>query len=353
MERRTPFYEQHMRLGAQMVKGGGDYMFPLVYTTNADEHVNTRTNVGVQDLSTMGEVDVKGPGAERLINSLTVNDMRSLEVGQMRYSTIVNEQGGIVDDITVYKFGDEHFMVVTSSGPRKKTYQWIRDHAQGTSAYVTDITASVALPVVQGPRSRELLKSICQECDLDQLRYFRFTRARIGETELIISRSGYTGELGFELYMPAEEAGALWDYLLQVGRSHSLKPYGVLTMHSLRIEKCYPLYGPDMSEQVTPFHVGLERWIKFDHHDFVGREALIRVAERGPEQRWVGLILQEERAANPKDKVFAGGEWIDRKDKATGVKERVPTGGEEVGYVTASSKSWTLDNMLAMAYVRT
>jgi glycine cleavage system T protein (aminomethyltransferase) len=202
-ERRTPLYDNHIRLGAQMVKGGGDYMFPLSYTSPVEEHINTRTNAGMQDLSTMGEVDIKGPGAERLINHLLVNEIRDLQPGQARYSTMCNEDGGVVDDITVYKFSDEHFMIVTSSGPRKKTARWIADHAIGTSTYVCDMSAAIALPVVQGPRSRDFLRSVVQDADLDRLMFFRFSSARIGETELILSRSGYTGELGYELYAPA------------------------------------------------------------------------------------------------------------------------------------------------------
>src|SRR5919202_3969764 len=175
-ERRTPLYDIHAR-SAQMVRGGGDYMFPLSYTSPIEEHINTRTNVGMQDLSTMGEVDIKGPGAERLINHLLVNEIRDMEPGQMRYSTICNEDGGVVDDITVYKFSDEHFMIVTSSAPRKKTARWIADHAIGTSAYVCDMSAAIALPVVQGPRSRDFLSSVVQEADLNALTYFRFTTA--------------------------------------------------------------------------------------------------------------------------------------------------------------------------------
>ena len=124
-ERRTPLYEIHLRTASKMVKGGGDYMFPLSYTSPLEEHINTRTNIGMQDLSTMGEVDIKGPGAERLINRLLVNEIRDMHPGQVRYSTMCNEEGGIMDDITVYKFGDEHFMIVTSSGPRLKSAEWI------------------------------------------------------------------------------------------------------------------------------------------------------------------------------------------------------------------------------------
>ena len=148
MERRTPFYDYHLRNSAQLVKNGGDFMFPLQYTSAVEEHLNTRLNVGMQDLSTMGEVDIKGPGAERLINRLIVNEIRDLMPGQARYSSMVNEDGGIVDDITVYKFSDDHFMIVTSSGPRKKTARWIMDYAEGSSAYATDVIAAIALLVV-------------------------------------------------------------------------------------------------------------------------------------------------------------------------------------------------------------
>ncbi|HNP85539.1 MAG TPA: glycine cleavage system aminomethyltransferase GcvT [Kouleothrix sp.] len=357
-ERRTPLYDNHIRLGAQMVKGGGDYLFPLLYASAVEEHVNTRTNVGMQDLSTMGEVDVKGPGAERLLNHLLVNEIKDLLPGQARYSTMCREDGGVVDDITVYKFNDEHFMVVTSSGPRKKTARWIADHALGTSTYVTDISAAVALPVVQGPRSRDFLKAVAQEVDIDALKFFRFAPARIHDTELLISRSGYTGELGYELYTPAEEAGALWDYLLQQGREFGLKPYGVTAMQSLRLEKAFPLYGNDINEDYTPFHVGLDRWIRFDKRDFIGRDALLRVQQTGLDRRWVGLTLQGDLpaavnatvwsvgAVNPnEEKIFSGPEAGMSKDRM------LP--GEDVGHVTFSDRGHTVGKILALAYVRT
>jgi aminomethyltransferase len=358
-ERRTPLYDNHIRLGAQMVRGGGDYMFPLCYTSPVEEHINTRTNVGMQDLSTMGEVDIKGPGAERLINHLLVNEIRDMEPGQVRYSTMCNEDGGVVDDITVYKFSDEHFMIVTSSGPRKKTARWIADHAIGTSAYVCDMSAAIALPVVQGPRSRDFLSSIVQEADLNALKYFRFTTGRIGDTELVISRSGYTGELGYELYTPAEEAGALWEQLLQTGRSCGLMPYGVTAMQTLRLEKAYPLYGNDITEDYTPFHIGLDRWIRFEKRDFIGRDALLRMRERGLDERWVGLVIHGDTPAPVNAKVFSIGAVTTTEERmfsgpeAGAAKERELPGGEEVGHVTYSNKGHTVGKMLALAYVRT
>ncbi|HXF60480.1 MAG TPA: aminomethyltransferase family protein, partial [Caldilineaceae bacterium] len=338
-ERRTPFYDYHLRHAGQLVKGGGDYMFPDAFTSAADEHINTRTNVGMQDISSMGEVDIKGPGAERLLNRLVVAELHTLEPGQIRYTTMCNEQGGIVDDVTVYKFHDEHFMVVTSSGPRKKVVRWIADHAQGTSAYVTDLSAAVALAVVQGPRSREFLRTVISDGDIDRLRFFRFTPAIIDGVELLLSRSGYTGELGYELYIPAEEAGALWESLLKQGKPYGLQPYGLLAMQSLRIEKAFPLYGHDLHEGVTPFHAGLDRWIAFEKREFIGRSALLRVQETGIQERWVGLVLESSNPATPGDPIYSVGDIASFRAKKlsgaeAGEQEEAALPGERIGHVT-------------------
>ena len=358
-DRRTPLYDFHLRSAWQIVKGAGDYLFPQSYASPVEEHNNTRTNVGMQDLSTMGEVDIKGPGAERLINYLLVNEIRDMHPGQLRYSTICREDGGVVDDITVYKFNDEHFMIVTSSGPRKKTARWISDHAIGTSTYVTDITAAIALPVVQGPRSKDYLQTVVQDADLDPLKFFRFTKARIAETELIISRSGYTGELGYELYTPADEAGALWEHILKTGREFSLLPYGVLAMQSLRLEKAFPLYGNDVNEDYTPFHVGLDRWIRFDKRDFIGREALLRVQEEGLAERWVGLVIHGDNAAAVNAGVFSIGqvqtsnERIFTGSEAGEYMDTELPGDRQIGIVTSSTRGHTVGKMLAMAHIST
>ena len=158
-ERRSPLYDIHLRTAVRMVKGGGDYLFPWAYTSPAEEHLNVRQNVGMQDLTSMGEVDIKGPGAERLLSRLVVANILNLLPGQVRYTTMCREDGRIIDDLTVYKFGDEHFMVVTSSAPRKTSFRWIADHAAGMSAYVNDVSGAVALISVQGPRARDLLSS--------------------------------------------------------------------------------------------------------------------------------------------------------------------------------------------------
>jgi aminomethyltransferase len=358
-DRRTPLYDVHVRLGAQMVKGGGDYWFPQSYTSAVDEHNNTRNNVGMQDLSTMGEVDIKGPGAERLLNHLVVNEIRNLFPGQVRYTTMVNEEGGIVDDVTVYKFGEEHFMVVTSSGPRKKTFRWIAEHAAGASAYVSDVSGSIALISVQGPRSQDLLNSVVGEVDFDNLKFFWFQKGRLDECEFIVSRSGYTGELGYELYVPAEEAAFIWEELQRRGGDFGLMPYGVRAMQSLRIEKAFPLYGPDISEEVTPFHLGLDRWIRFDKRDFIGREALLEQQAMGLDQRWVGLILEGDKAAANGDPIYNVADIKNfRATYMTGAEagqqeDPFEAGGQQVGRVTSSTRGYSVGKMLALAFVDT
>jgi aminomethyltransferase len=359
VERRTPLYDFHHRSARNLIKGGGDFMFPTSYTSPVEEHLNVRRNVGMQDLSTMGEVDIRGPGAERLVRRLLVNEVNDMEPGQLRYSTMCNEDGGVVDDVTVYKFDDEHLMIVTSSGPRLKSYRWISEHAEGSSAYATDMTAAIALPVVQGPRSRAYLKTVVEDVDLDSLRFFRFARGRIGEVELLISRSGYTGELGYELYTPADQAGMLWEHILETAREFNLKPYGVEAMQSLRIEKGYPLYGPDISEEHTPFHVGLGRWVRFDKRDFIGRESLLRVQEGGLEERWVGLNLESEVPPPAGAKVYSIGdvatfrEMVESGAEAGEYEDRLLPGERQVGRVTSSAMGHSVGTMLAMAYVET
>ena len=355
-ERRTPLYEIHLRTASKMVKGGGDYMFPLSYTSRVEEHINTRTNLGMQDLSTMGEVDIKGPGAERLINRLLVNEVRDMHPGQLRYSTMCNEEGGIVDDVTAYKFGDEHFMIVTSSGPRLKSADWISEHAAGMSAYVTDQSGSIALISVQGPRSREFLFTITEEADLENQRFFWFSRGVINETHVLISRSGYTGELGYELYIPAEEAAVMWEFLLQRGAEYGLGPYGVAAMQSLRIEKAYPLYGPDIDENRNPFQLGLNRWIRFDKRQFIGREALLQFQDMGLDERWTGLELESKVPAKTGERIFSIADISSVREKMftgseAGDELDIEKAGELVGEVTSSAVGHSVEKTLALGYV--
>jgi aminomethyltransferase len=249
-------------------------------------------------------------------------------------------------------------MIVTSSAPRKRSARWIADHAQGHSAYVTDLSGAVALLSVQGPRSQDFLASVVEGAALDELRFFRFTAARINETELILSRSGYTGELGYELYTPAEESAALWEFLLARGREFGLRPYGVAAMQSLRIEKAFPLAGPDIDGSQSPFEVGLHRWIRFDKRDFVGRDALLRRQDEGLRERWVGLVLEGELPANTGDAIYSVADVpAFRARQRSGSEAGEPfdeaAAGAPVGRVTSSARGYTVGQTLALGYVST
>lgn len=356
-ERRTPLYDIHRRTASKMVKGGGDYLYPLSYVSHREEHLNTRTNVGMQDLSTMGEVDIKGPGAERLVNRLLVNDVRGMHPGQLRYSTMVNEEGGIVDDVTAYKFGDEHFMIVTSSGPRKQSARWISDHAPGMSAYVTDMSGAIALISVQGPRSMAFLSTVIEEIDFERLPFFRFDEGILNDTEVLVSRSGYTGELGYELYIPAEEAAFVWEYLLENKQEFGLMPYGVAAMQSLRIEKAYPLYGPDIDESRTPFELGLNEWIRFDKREFVGREALLQLQDIGVHERWVGLQLEGQAPAANGDPIFSVANIETMREEIlagseAGEEYDLEQPGLMVGEVSSSAVGYSVGKVLALGFVQ-
>ncbi|MDJ0752542.1 MAG: aminomethyltransferase family protein [Ardenticatenaceae bacterium] len=357
-ERRTPLYDIHLRSAVRMVKGGGDYMFPLSYTSPMEEHLNTRTNIGMQDISSMGEVDVKGPGAERLLHRLCVANIRNLHPGQVRYTTMCDSDGFIIDDITVYKFNDEHFMVVTSSGPRSDTTTWIRDHAVGSTTYVTDMGGAISLISVQGPRSLDYFKTVVNEVDPETIKFFRFKEAKINGTGLLMSRTGYTGELGFELYCPSEEAGSLWEFIERTAKDFGLHPYGVSAMQSLRIEKAFPLAGPDIDGTQTPFHVGhLHKYINFKKREFIGREALLAWQDRGLDFRWVGLHLESDIPARNGDKIYSIADISSFKEKiftgseAGDALDQEKMGLAEIGTMTSSAKGHSVKKMLGLAYV--
>ncbi|MDZ4395336.1 aminomethyltransferase family protein [Cypionkella sp.] len=329
--RRTPFYALASAYGAQMGPVGGGFMSAHHYGDVKAEHLNTRTHVGVQDLSTMGKIDVKGPEAEALVNHLIVNDAAAMKVGAARYASVCAPDGGVMDDLTVFRLAEEHFLIVSGSRNRLKIRDWAMQHAQGRRAYVTDITAAIAFPTVQGPKSRALLQRLIPDADLTALKRWSFTWGHFGETRVMISRTGVTGELGFELFVPSDEAAEVWNGLLTVGGAYGLRPYGVQAMFTLGLEKLYPAHGIDMDETVTPFHVGTDAFIKFDKGDFIGREALLRVRDQGVATAWVGLLMKGEVPATEGALVMAD--------------------GRKVGHVTYSDHGYSVGAVLASAHI--
>lgn len=329
--RRTPFHALASAMGAQMGPVGGGFLNVHSYGDVQAEHLNTRAKVGVQDLSTMGKIDIKGPEAEALVNHLIVNNAAAMAPGQARYASVCAPDGGIMDDLTIFRLGAEHFLVVSGSRNRLKMRDWFSAHAMGRRAYVTDITAAIAFPTIQGPNSRALLQSLIEDADLTGLKRWNFTWGTLDGTRVMISRTGVTGELGFELFVPADEAAGVWNALFAGGGAFGLKPYGVKAMFTLGLEKLYPAHGIDMDESITPFHVGTDAFVKFDKGDFIGREALLRLRDQGTPTNWVGLTLTGETPAPDLTPVMAE--------------------GRQIGHITYSDHGYSVGKILASAHI--
>lgn len=329
--RRTPFHALASAMGAQMGPVGGGFLNVHSYGDVAAEHLNTRLNVGLQDLSTMGKIDIKGPDAEALVNHLVVNDAAAMRPGQSRYASVCAPDGGIMDDLTLFRLADEHFLIVSGSRNRLKMRDWFATHATGRRAYVTDQTAAIAFPTIQGPNSRALLQSLIEDANLSDLKRWNFTCGTLDGTSVMISRTGVTGELGFELFVPADEAAGVWNALFAAGGAFGLKPYGVKAMFTLGLEKLYPAHGIDMDETNTPFHVGTDAFIKFDKGDFIGREALCRVRDQGAPTAWVGLTLTGNNPAPDFTPVMLD--------------------GRQIGHITYSDHGYSVGKTLASAHI--
>lgn len=330
--RRTPFHALASAIGAQMGPVGGGFLNAQSFGDVQAEHLNTRAKVGVQDLSTMGKIDIKGPDAEPLVNHLVVNNAAAMTPGQARYASVCAPDGGIMDDLTLFRLADEHFLVVTGSRNRLKMRDWFLTHAEGRRAYVTDLTAAIAFPTIQGPNSRSLLQALIEDADLTGLKRWHFSFGTLDGTRVMISRTGVTGELGFELFVPADEAAGVWNALFAAGGAFGLRPYGVKAMFTLGLEKLYPAHGIDMDETITPFHVGTDAFVKFDKGDFIGREALLRVRDRGAPTAWVGLTLAGDTPAPDLTPVLVG--------------------GRKIGHITYSDHGFSVGKVLATAHIK-
>lgn len=289
--RRTPLYDEHVAAGGKIVPFAG-YEMPVQYPTGITaEHRAVREAVGLFDVSHMGEFEVSGPGALDLVQYLTTNDAAAVEVGQAQYSTLPRDDGGLLDDLLVYRFADRYMLVVNASN-REKDFAWIARHAERFDVHLVDRSDELALLALQGPETEKILASLTG-VDLSGIGYYRFVEGNVDGYPAIVSRTGYTGEDGFELYLSAEHAAPLWRALLEAGAPHGLIPAGLGARDSLRLEMGYALYGSDLDESRNPLESGLAWVTKLDKGDFVAREALLRVKEAGIAERLVGFRLLE------------------------------------------------------------
>lgn len=290
--KRTPFHDMHVSLGAKMVPFAG-YEMPVQYPTGiTEEHNIVRSGVGVFDVSHMGEFEISGPDRNAFVNRLTCNDVGALIPGQAQYSALLTDEGTFLDDLIVYRFEDRVMMVVNAAN-REKNWEHILSKKGSINVRAKDITDDVALLAVQGPRSEELLGTLTKQ-PVGNLRYYHFMPAQVGGVDCFISRTGYTGEDGFEIYFRPAQADVMWHALVGHGRA---APIGLGARDSLRLEMGYPLYGNDIDETVNPYEAGLGWIVRLDKGaPFTGLAALREVKQSGPSRMLVGFKCADKGA---------------------------------------------------------
>lgn len=327
--RQSPLHAEHLAAGGRLVDFHG-WLLPVQYQGLVKEHHAVRTAAGLFDVSHMGEISVRGPGARDALDRLLTNSVRRLVDGQAQYNLMLRPDGGIVDDLVVYRLAEDDWLLVVNAANRPKDLAWVQEQV-GDSAEVEDRSDAVAQLALQGPRAQEILSKLTA-LDLPSIGFYRFARGTVaGAPDVLVSRTGYTGEDGFELYLAPEHAPALWRALLEVGGPLGLTPAGLGARDSLRLEMKFALYGNDIDESTNPLEAGLRWVVKMKKGEFIGRTALQRVAKEGRRRRLVGLEITGRGIARP----------------GYGVLHE----GRAVGEVTSGTHSPTLDRPIAVAYV--
>jgi len=327
----TPLYEEHRRAGAKIIPFGG-WLMPVQYTSISDEHHAVRNNIGVFDISHMGQLTATGPRAGEWLNRMLTNNVEKLEVGTGQYTFLLNENGGIIDDLIVYRTAPDEFLLVVNASRTEEDFAWLRDHSeQGHD--LMDRSAEWAGLAIQGPRIIELLQAFFgPEVALpsrNQLKEFDYDGIK-----LTIARTGYTGEDGVEVFFPAEHAAKVWNAVLEKGAPFGIKPCGLGARDTLRLEMCYPLNGSDLTPEHNPIEAGLGFFVDLNKENFVGREILKQTKENGPARKLVPFKMKGK--GPPPRPHYAV--WRD---------------GAQVGEVASGTLSPSLNQGIGMAYVPT
>lgn len=338
--RKTSLNALHRKLGARMVNFGG-WDMPVEYPATGGliaEHKAVRNGVGVFDVSHMGDIRIrtgKTPGgALDAVEHLSMNEASKLAVGQAQYSAMLYPAGTFVDDVIVHRLGEDDFLFVINAGTREKDISWVRENTKGLDCVVEDLSDAYTQLAIQGPRAVDVLRKLT-DANLDAIKNYWFTHGTVcGLPERLIARTGYTGEDGFEIYVPSDAgtSEAVWNAVMDAGREFGIAPCGLGARNTLRLEARMALYGHEISEKINVWEAGLERYCKMEKRDFIGRAALAKAAAARPERTLIGLEMVERGIARDEYKVF---------DAA----------GEEVGVVTSGSPSPTLGKNIALAYV--
>ncbi|MEP6593172.1 MAG: glycine cleavage system aminomethyltransferase GcvT [Acidobacteriota bacterium] len=328
--RKTPLHARHRSLGARMVPFGG-WDMPVEYSGIADEHLAVRTRAGLFDVSHMGEIEIAGADALQALQHITSNDVSRLAVHQIQYSALTTPQGTFVDDVLTYKLADEHYMLVVNAANIIKDFTWISEHIAGMGdAMAVNTSSRYALLALQGPAAQEILQGLTG-ASLGELKYYWFTTGEVANVRCTISRTGYTGEDGFELFVPPASAERVWDAVLQAGRGAGVVPAGLGARDTLRLEAGMRLYGNDMDETTTVLEADLGWIVGWKKADFLGAEVLRAQRADGPPRRLVGFEVDDRGIARHGYDVYIG--------------------EAKAGTVTSGTQTPFLKKAIGMAYV--
>jgi aminomethyltransferase len=325
--KRTPLYETHRKLGAKLMEFGG-YDMPLQYTGIIDEHLTVRNKAGIFDVSHMGEIFISGKDALAFCEWLTPNHVARLSPGQAQYSFLLNEQGGVIDDLIIYRLDPDSFMFCVNASNTDKDYSWILSHKKG-KVIIDNRSDDIGLISIQGPLSGKIMGPIFG--DAHDVKRFTFKTDTYKGRQVYVSRTGYTGEDGYECFVDNPVVVDLWNAIMESGASYGIKPIGLGARDTLRAEMGYPLYGMELNDTTTPLSANLGWVIKIDKGPFVGSEALKSVVENGVDKKLVGIIMN--------------GKSIPRHQNPVQWKDRI------IGEVTTGTYSPSLSRGIAMAYV--
>lgn len=325
--KKVALHDKHSALGAKIVPFAGYYM-PIQYTGIIDEHKTVRSGVGVFDVSHMGEFELWGADAAKFINYMTTNNVARLEPGKIQYSTMLYEDGGIVDDLLVYCFED-HFMVVVNAANLDKDFDWLKSHLKG-DVELKNVSDDTTLLAIQGRNAEKLVQSLC-DLPVSDTEYYNFELGKFAGIDSIISRTGYTGEDGFEIYLPNEHAEQAWDAVFSEGEQYGIKPIGLGARDSLRMEVAFCLYGNDIDKTTNPIEAGLGWIVKSKKRGgFMGKQPILD-AKENPRRKLAGFILDGKGIARQGCDIYHS--------------------GNRVGYVTSGGISPMLDKAIGLGYI--
>ncbi|HET6891508.1 MAG TPA: glycine cleavage system aminomethyltransferase GcvT [Pyrinomonadaceae bacterium] len=333
--KQTPLNAMHRRMGGRMVDFGG-WDMPVQYPAGTiEEHLRTRTHAGLFDVSHMGEINVNGPEAVAFINHITSNDASRLIDGQAQYSALTTPAGTVIDDLLVYRLASDRFMLVVNASTTDKDWNWINSHGENYTAELQNVSTDYCQLALQGPDAVQILQKLT-DLPLDEIKYYHFREGQVDGLPAIVSRTGYTGEDGFEVYAPATKAEHLWEKILDTGSfgaPEGVLPCGLAARNTLRLEAAMALYGHEIDENTTLLEANLGWICKLDKGDFIGREALAKQKEEGIKRRLIGFEITGRGIARDGQEVI-----ID---------------GKTVGRITSGSPAPFLKKNIGMAYVPT